>query len=198
MSRPLRRLAVLLAPVLAACTVTRVPPAVRPLAAPIPLAVAVCGPADSLLAAPFGADGALFARVVASGDARPDLVARVRTGAPELRYDRTSVGLFIWTLAIVPAASREVVEVTVELQRPASGADPCATAGAPTLALSTTARERSLAGWIPQLLLRPMPQWRDISDDPAAQRVSLAGHVRAEVARLVEARRAEIVAFARR
>ena len=191
------RLAVALLAALTACTVSRVPPAVRPLPAPLPLAVAVCGPTDSLLAAPFGADGVLFARVVAAdGTARPDLVARLRTGAPEVRYDRTSVGLFIWTLAIVPAASREVVALTVELRRPAAGADPCAASDAPSLALAATARARSLSGWIPQLALRPTPWWQDVSADRAAQRRSLAGHARAEVARLVAARRDEIVALA--
>lgn len=186
-----------------ACTVTRVPPAVRPLAAPLPLAVALCGPADSLLTAPFGGDGVLFARVTAAaagaaGDERLDLVARVRTTAPAVRWNRTSVGFFLWTLAIVPAAHHEVTEVTVELQRAAAGADPCAAADAPALALTTTAREPSLSGWVPQLVLRPTPWWREVPDDGPAQRASLAGHARAEVARLVEARRGEIMALAGR
>lgn len=199
MPRSLRRLPLLLLTA-GACTVSRVPPAVRPLAAPLPLTVLVCSPSDPTMPRPLGDDGVMFARVVAPGDAaaRPDLVAHLRTTPRTTHAGRTSAGFFIWTLAVVPLLHHAERTATVELRRAAPGADPCAALDAPPLALTATPRERMVSGWVAQLFLRPTPWWSEADLDAPRGDPKLAREARLELARLVEERRREIMALAGR
>ena len=197
--RPRRRLALLLLPAVAACSASRVPPAVRPLAAPLPLTVLVCSATDPDRPAPLGADGAVFARVVVGehGGVRPDLVAHVRTAEPTRDLHETSAGLFLWTLGIVPLVQHADRRTTVELRRPAAGPDACAAPDAPPLALATTPRETTVSGWV-ALLLRPTPWWSEADGARPHPDGKLTRRAHAEVARLVEQRRGEIMALAGR
>jgi len=204
---------------LAACSAATVPDAAPRPAATLPLTLGLCLPPDSPHAALLGADGELFREVRPAPDAgaRPDLVATVRPVAPEIRRSQFALGLFWWTLGIVPDVVRLRQTARVELRRPAEGANPCAvawsddtTAAAPpgpardAVVLDGRGAVTGMSGWA-VLLLRPTPWWSEdavfVHELPPGAPIpsrNLARAERAAVAREIARRGGELRALAGR
>jgi hypothetical protein len=171
MRRPLPLLLLAAPAALAACSAATVPPAAPRPAAPLPLVVGLCLPPDSPHAALFGADGELFRRVrptLAAGE-RPDLVATVRVAGREVRRNHFALGLFWWTLGIVPDVVHLRQTVRVELRPPAGGPNACAvpwsdegstTTAGDVVVLDGRGAVTGVSGWA-ALLLRPTPWWKE-------------------------------------
>ena len=210
--RAARALALLLAAVLGACSAATVPRAALRPAGPLPVVVGLCLPPESEHAALFGADGELFRRVVpATGDVRPDLVARAHVVGSEVRRSRFQLGLMWWTLGIVPDVVRLRETARVELRRPAPGANPCAVpwsgghaATAPdAVILDGRGAVTGVNGWVSLLVLRPTPWWSEdavfvdeVPPDRPLPSVNLARAEREALVREIVRRRDEILGLA--
>lgn len=196
----LRARSALLAPLaLCACGVSRVPPTPPRPAAPIPLVLGVCPLPTGAPAEPFGRDGALFTRVVdvRTTDVRPDVVVHVAATPVTRDVRENSVGFFMWTLGVVPMLTDVGQTATATFHPVAPEGDPCAPRGADGtgLAIAAAGRDREVVGWV-AWLLQPLPWWsgsHEVDGEP-----KVARRERVEIARAVIARRAEILALARR